>query len=181
MPRLPLPWPTYRSLIIPSLWRPGPRRRIRIPAGRVEIVAPRLQHSLSRFARIVAADALQLPAKAGTIQRIQQCLHRGQIQMTTPDRQVIALADDRDEAQAEGPCRGAGRNAAIGQAGPHLPGCRQMPGSQSLVPRHTPGIDLEPIEMRVQQPPATRAWLPVHDGDVLAPEIYDSANPLGIP
>jgi len=81
---------------------------------------------------------------------------------------------------ATGSDTATGGDTAIGGAGSHLPGRGQMSRSQTSIAGHGPGIDLQALQVGVQQETAARSRFPVDDRDILAAQIFDSADSLRI-
>jgi len=55
-----------------------------------------------------------------------------------------------------------------------------MSRSQTSIAGHGPGIDLQALQVGVQQETAARSRFPVDDRDILAAQIFDSADSLRI-
>ncbi len=51
-----------------------------------------LQHWLAGYPCVVAADAVEFPAKAGAVEGIQRHLDRGEVEVVAADGQVLTLA-----------------------------------------------------------------------------------------
>lgn len=85
-----------------------------------------LQYSLTRRPGVVAANALQLPAKARPVEGIQQSLDSGQVEVLPAHGQVVALYGQRYETEAEYARSSARGDTAIGSSGAHLPCGGQM-------------------------------------------------------
>ncbi len=109
-----------------------------------------LEQPLTGGLCIVPANAFQFPAKAQAVQCIQYGLDSWRIQVTTADREVVALAEQRDEAQTEDARRGTSGDASVAGAGAHLPGCGQMARGNAVVASNAFGGNLQSLQMGIQ-------------------------------
>src|ERR1041385_5032888 len=85
-------------------------------------------HAPSGVARIVAAQRFEFPAQGGQMQRLDQARHRRQTEMLLAQDQIVALARQREEIEAERPGGGTGGHAAVGDTGIDAPSGGQMSG-----------------------------------------------------
>src|SRR5437588_866597 len=93
------------------------------PSGRK---SSRLHYPVAADARVVPAEVLDLAAKRGACEDLEEGLDGGQVQIAAADREVVALGREGDESESEQPRGRAGRDAAVGGAGVHLPRRRKM-------------------------------------------------------
>jgi hypothetical protein len=123
---------------------------------------PQSQHALPSGLSVVTAKALQVSPKAGPVESVQQSLDAWQIQVLLANRKVVSPAHERKEAQAIYlRCRPR-RNTAVRCSAVHLPGRRKVPNCDLVVTANAPARNPQALEMRVQQNPAPRAALAVH-------------------
>jgi len=92
------------------------------------------------------------------------------------DRQVVALAHQRNEIEAEYAGRGARGDAAIRIARAHLPGSRKMAGGQAIVTANPCPGQTQAVEMRIEQVAAASARFAIHDADIVTCEVGHRAN-----
>src|SRR5450759_4500538 len=134
------------------------------------------------FVGVVGAQGLQFAPQGCLAKRIEQVLDRGEIQVLAADHQVVALAGERDEIQAEGTRGGRGSDTTIGQARVNAPCRGQMAGRRGIaVSGHRPRRDAGCLQARIKQLPAARTLFPIGQPDAAASQVLHRADPLGIP
>src|SRR5215472_6502906 len=100
--------------------------------------------------------------------------------MLPSDHEIIALANQRNEVEAEymrhSPCS----DAAIHRAGLYLPGGGEMAGRQMVVAANFPCVDMSSLQARIEQRAATRSFFAVDDSNIRPRKILNPMDALRV-